>query len=162
MFQIADNGSEPDQLIPRSMYYRLASMWNPPTSPDLIHSDENEQQPHFLSADPITCATNTLKLVSTNLVDWNTISAQDSSNQLTSTVSSIQIMQVETNQQIQLSVTHLRDSVSTSFLSSVITNGTFDSKKITGWQTTGTIATLLEEAPHLFIRRNYPRSSTQR
>ena len=54
-------------------------------------------------------------------------------------------MQVETNQQIQLSVTHLRDSVSTSFLSSVITNGTFDSKKITGWQTTGTIATLLEE-----------------
>ena len=146
MFQIADNGSQPDQLTPRAMYYRLASMWNPPTSPDLIYSEDSHQQPHFLLSRPHYLRDQHNEIgFSTNLVDWNTISAQDSSNQLTSTASSIQIMQVETNQQIQLSVTHLRDSASTPFLSSVITNGTFDSKKTTGWQTTGTIATLLEE-----------------
>lgn len=146
MFEIADNGSEPDQLTPRAMYYRLASMWNPPTAPDLLYSEENDQQPHFLLSRPHHLRDQHIEIsFSTNLVDWSTISAQDSSNQLTSTASSIQITQVETNQQIQLSVTHLRDSTSTLFLSRVITNGTFDSKTTTGWQTTGTIATLLEE-----------------
>ena len=92
MFEIADNGSEPDQLTPRAMYYRLASMWNPPTAPDLLYSEENDQQPHFLLSRPHHLRDQHIEIsFSTNLVDWSTISAQDSSNQLTSTASSIQI-----------------------------------------------------------------------
>jgi hypothetical protein len=145
MFQIIDNGNDPDLLVPRAMYYRLAAMWNPPNAPELLENGELNQQPYFLLSRPAHLRDQQIELAfSTNLNDWDTISIQNPSNQLASTSSSIQITQVETNQQIQLSVTHQPASPSTVYQTSLLTNGTFDSKTTTGWQTPGTIATLLE------------------
>jgi len=141
VFRVMDNGTEPDQLAPRAMFYRLAAMWNEPFIPvfQQIGSSNGLLQTGFIIPTHLRDQQLRLKL-SGDLDTWITVARNASSRLLKSYSTVITLATNETSQELQVSLEY---DPSTSLVCephNLLANGDFETANTLDWLTWGTLS----------------------
>ena len=141
VFRTLDNGSDPDLLEPRAMFYRLAAMWNQPWSLASIETGGSGGNPEFRFSVPAHLHDQQLQVeISTNLVDWIEVADNSQSNVLDSFTPTIVLTSAETNDEMQVTLVHDPAAAGPYTPANLLANGGFESRSTLGWETWGTIS----------------------
>lgn len=143
VFRILDNGSDPDLLEPRAMFYRLAAMWNEPFSLASIDAGISGGNPEFRFSYPAHLRDQQLQVeISTNLNRWIKVADNSQSNILTSFTPTVALTSTETNQEVQVTLVHDPAAAGPYTLANLLANGDFDSGSTLGWTTYGSASSV--------------------
>jgi len=146
VFRIADNGTNPDVLTPRAMFYRLAAMWNGPFALPLAESGASGGNAEFRFSYPSHLRDQLVEVeLSTNLVDWTKVADNSRSNYLDSFTPTVELTSTDTNNEVQVILTHDPSAGGPYTPATLIFNGDFDSGSTLGWTTFGTASSTVAQ-----------------
>lgn len=143
MFRVMDNGTEPDLLEPRAMFYRLAAMWKEPFLTVFQQTGTSNALLQTGISLPAHFRDQQLRLqMSGDLDRWVTVARNlSSSNALLSCSAAIKLAANETNQEIQVSFQY-DPSVSYAYEPhNLLANGDFELVNTLDWLTSGVLST---------------------
>lgn len=146
VFRILDNGSQPDVLQPRAMYYRLAAMWNEPFPLDFIQTGASGGNPQIQFSYPAHLRDQHLSVeISRGLDEWTPVAGNSASIDLESFTPTLVVDRIETNQEVKASLVHDPSTAGSYTPPNLLANGDFESRSTLGWITGGTASSAVAQ-----------------
>jgi hypothetical protein len=136
VFRILDNGSNPDLLEPRAMFFRLAGMWNDAYESSIseVHLTNGNFTAQF--SHPAHLRDQHIELeMSTNLTDWIAAGGNYRTNTLTAYAPSVGFSGTETNDDMVVNFIHEPASTGTYDPPNLVHYGHFEPGTTMGWTT---------------------------
>jgi hypothetical protein len=141
VFRIKDNGTEPDLLERRAMFYRLAAMWNEPFEPVFENTGASNGLVLTEFSYPEHLRDQHLQLkMSDDLDSWVTVARRSSSNILESYSAAIALSTNEVNQEVTVSLAYDPSASLFTDPHNLLVNGGFETVNSLDWLTGGTIS----------------------
>lgn len=139
VFRILDNGTEPDVLEPRAMFYRLAAMWNEPCPLTFLQTGVSGGHPEFRFSYPAHLRDQQFLVeISPDLNEWTAVAGNSASIYLESYTPTIVLNSLETNEEVQVILAHNPAAAGPDTPANLLANGDFESGSTLGWTTFGT------------------------
>lgn len=138
IFRILDNGSAPDILQPRAMFYRVAAMWNSPFATNL--SSELVDGKLRISFDyPSYLRDQRISLqASSDTTNWSSLGDNASSTYLASNAPSLEASSSDQGGMVSVVASYDLESSANLGGGNLLINGDFESGTTNGWSTWGT------------------------
>jgi hypothetical protein len=147
VFRTLDNGTDPDLLEPRAMFYRLAAMWNEPFPFASLQTGVSGGNLEIQLSYPAHLRDQQLQVeISTNLNEWTKIADNSRSTYLESFTPTAFLTNIETNQEVQVILAHDPAATGPYTPANLLFNGDFESRSTLGWATLGTASSAVAQA----------------
>lgn len=134
IFRIVDNGSNPDVLQPRAMFYRLAAMWNESFPFDPVHIGIAGEDPEIRFSYPAHLRDQQLQVaLSTSLEEWTTVAGNLRSIYLESYTPTVSLASSVTNDEVHVTLLHDPSVLGPYTPPNLVLNGDFELGNTFGW-----------------------------
>ena len=139
VFRILDNGTEPNVLQPRAMFYRLAAMWNEPYPLDVVQTGVSNGNLEIRFSYPAYLRDQQLQVdISPNLDGWTAAAGNSRSIYPESFTPTVALGSTETNQEVQVTLLHDPSAAGPYTPPNLLAYGDFEPGSTIGWATFGT------------------------
>lgn len=135
------------------MFYRLASMWNEPFSLAAIQTGVSGGNARFQPSYPVHLRDQILQLeVSADLKTWTKVADNSRPVYPESFTPSVQLTCIETNQEVQVTITHDLSASGPYTPANLLANGGFESRSTLGGTTFGTASSTVAHSDTHFLQ----------
>jgi len=135
VFRIVDNGTEPDLLQPRAMFYRLAAIWNEPFPLTFLQAGASDGKLEARFSYPAHLRDQQLQLeISPDLDGWTTVADNSASIYLEPFTPTVVLTSTETNQEVQVTLVHNPSATGPYTPANLLANGDFEYGSTFGWE----------------------------
>jgi hypothetical protein len=143
VFRTLDNGSQPDILQPRAMFYRLAAMWNEPYAPVFGKTLVTGGLPEFRFSYPAHLRDQQLEVeLAPDLEAWAPIAGNPASIYPESYTPTVSLTRTVTNDEILVTLQHDPAAPASYNPPKLLANGDFESGHAYDWATFGTVSSV--------------------
>ena len=160
VFRVVDNGTEPDLLEPRAMFYRLAAMWNEPFALTFLQTGASNGNLETRFDYPSTLRDQQFQIeISPDLTNWTAVAGNSDSIYLESFTPTITLTRLETNDEVQVTLVHDASATGPYTLPNLLANGGFEYGNAFGWTPWKTVTNAFAQSGTYSLQLDAPGAS---
>jgi hypothetical protein len=139
VFRVLDNGTEPDVLEPRAMFYRLAALWNEPFPLTFLQTGASGGNLETRFSYPSHLRDQQFQIeISPDLNEWTAVADNSDSIYLESFTPTVVLTSLETNDEVQVTLVHDPSATGPNTPANLLANGDFELGNAFHWAPWGT------------------------